>query len=66
MFGNHELDLGKQAIVIEDIDASAGTGRVRVQGVDWSASAKDGTPIKSGETVTVVEVSGARLTVEKS
>ena len=63
---NHELDLGKQAIVIEDIDASAGTGRVRIQGVDWSASAKDGNPIKSGETVTVVEVGGARLTVEKN
>ena len=63
---NHELDLGKQAIVIEDIDASAGTGRVRVQGVDWSASAKDGNPIKSGETVTIVEMSGARVTVEKN
>ena len=63
---NHELDLGKQALVIEDIDAAAGTGRGRVQGVDWSAAAKDGNPIKSGETVTVVEVGGARLTVERN
>ena len=63
---NHELDLGKTALVIEDIDASAGTGRVRVQGIDWSASTKDGSTIKSGETVKVVEVGGARLTVEKT
>ena len=63
---NHELDLGKTALVIEDINASAGTGRVRVQGIDWSASTKDGSTIKSGETVKVVEVGGARLTVEKT
>ncbi len=63
---NHELDLGKKALVIEDIDAESGTGRVRIQGVDWSASAKDGKLIKSGETVTVTEVGGARLTVERS
>lgn len=60
---NHELDIGKEAVVIEDIDNSAGTGRVRLQGVDWRASSADGTIVKSGNIVTVTEISGAHFTV---
>lgn len=62
---NHELDLGQQALVIEDIDKAAGTGRVRIRGVDWSAASEDGGTIKTGEMVTVVKVSGACLKVQK-
>ncbi|MCQ2464621.1 MAG: NfeD family protein [Oscillospiraceae bacterium] len=62
---NHELNLGQKALVIEDIDESAGKGRVKVNGIDWSASTSDGSKVAAGETVTVVKVSGARLTVQK-
>ncbi len=61
---NHELDLGQNAVVIEDIVPSAGTGRVRIKGVDWSAVSSDGSTISLGETVTITQVSGAKLTVE--
>lgn len=60
---NHELDLGENAVVIEDINSAEGTGRVRLKGVDWSAVSADGRNFKTGETVTVLKVSGACLTV---
>lgn len=60
---NHELDLGENAVVIEDINPAEGTGRVRLKGVDWSAVSADGRNFKTGETVTVLKVSGACLTV---
>ncbi len=61
---NHELDLGQMAVVIEDIVPAAGTGRVRIKGVDWSAVSSDGSTITAGETVTITQISGARVTVE--
>ena len=60
---NHELNLGREAVVIENINNSAGTGRIRLQGVDWKASSGDDSLIQSGETVVVTEVSGAHVTV---
>ncbi len=62
---NSELDIGKSAIVIEDIDGKAGTGRVRLNGVDWSAVEKNGEVIPKGETVTVVEIRSAKLIVSR-
>ncbi len=63
---NHELDLGQNAVVIETIDAAAGTGRVRVRGVDWRAVTEDGSTVSEGSHVTVTRVSGACLTVRKT
>ena len=64
---NSDLDVGKTAVVIEDIDQDAGTGRVTLNGVDWSAVAADGKPIPKGSIVVVKEVQGAKLVVgEKS
>lgn len=62
---NGELDIGKNAIVIEKIDADAGTGRVRVEGVDWSAKSADGSVIPEGETVVIAEKRSATLVVKK-
>lgn len=62
---NGELDIGKNAIVIEKIDAAAGTGRVRVEGVDWGAKTADGSVIDEGVTVVIKEKGAAFLTVEK-
>ena len=60
---NSELDVGKTAVVIEDIDQDAGTGRVTLSGVDWSAFSADGSFIPKGNIVVVNEVQGAKLIV---
>lgn len=61
---NGELDLGKTAVVIEKIDSMAGTGRVRLEGVDWGAVSADGSVIEEGVSVTVIAKGAAYLTVQ--
>lgn len=61
---NCELEVGKVATVIEDINFDRGTGRVTLNGVDWSASASDpAAVIPKGSVVTVTEIKGTKLTV---
>ena len=61
---NSELEVGKTASVIEEVDRDKGTGRVRLSGVDWSAVSADGDDIiPVGSIVTVVRVQGAKLFV---
>lgn len=60
---NGELDLGKTAVVIERIDSMTGTGRVRLDGVDWGAVSADGAVIDAGVSVTVIAKGAAYLTV---
>lgn len=62
---NTELDIGENAMVIEKIDRTAGTGRVRISGVDWRAVSVDGSVIDEGETVIIREKGAATLTVER-
>ncbi len=61
---NSELDIGKNASVIEDIDPAKGSGRVTLNGVDWSAVplASDEI-IPAGSIVKVEEVQGSKLIV---
>lgn len=62
---NAELDVGKSAKVIEEINRDKGTGRVTLNGVDWSAvPAEKDVIISVGTIVTVVKVQGAKLVVE--
>lgn len=60
---NSELDVGKQAVVIETIDNDRNEGRVRLDGVDWNAVSDDGSVIKKDTVVIVKEVGTTRLTV---
>jgi membrane protein implicated in regulation of membrane protease activity len=61
---NSELEIGRNASVIEEVDRNKGTGRVKLNGVDWSAVSADGdTVIPVGTIVTVVRVQGAKLFV---
>jgi membrane protein implicated in regulation of membrane protease activity len=55
--------VGQSATVLEDIDRTAGTGRVRMDTEVWRATT-DGAPIPAGTAVRVVDVRGARLVVE--
>ncbi|MBQ8965210.1 NfeD family protein [Ruminococcus sp.] len=61
---NFELDVGKTAQVVEGIDNSLNTGRVKLDGTYWAAVSADGSIIHKGDMVSVVEVSGAKLIVE--
>lgn len=60
---NSELDVGKTAMVIEDIEAGGLKGRVRLSGVDWAAVSETGADIPAGALVTVKEVRSAKLIV---
>ena len=61
---NAELSIGKTAVVIEDINSDLGTGRVRLNGVDWMAVTDGDAVIKADSIVTVTEVRGAKLAVK--
>ncbi len=58
---NAELNTGKQAVVIEEINTRSGTGRVTLNGVDWKAVSDEVIPVDS--IVTVQSVDSAKLIV---
>ncbi len=60
---NFEMNVGKSATVIEEINPQNGTGRVRLNGVDWIAVSSDGNIIPKDSVVIVSEVKGAKLIV---
>jgi len=60
---NMELDIGKTAVVIEEINNSIDKGRVRLSGVDWKAVSEDDTVIAKDSIVRVSEVKGSKLIV---
>lgn len=53
------------AIVLEQVDPTTGTGRVRVESEEWRATS-DGAIIEPGTAVTITEVRGTRLVVRAS
>ncbi len=59
-----EALLGQTGIVLEPIDADAGTGRVKVRGEDWKAASSDSTVIEKGARVTVAYIDGATIFVK--
>ena len=61
---NSELEVGRTARVIEEVNTDNGTGRVRVGGVDWSTVSADDSVIPCDTVVTVTAVNGAKLTVK--
>ena len=62
---NVESLIGKQAIVISEIDNLQGIGQVTVGGQEWSArSVKDDVQLPVGSVVVVRSVSGVKLIVE--
>lgn len=61
---NADLDVGKHATVIEEINCDKGTGRVTLGGVNWSAVPENENDIISEGTVVIVKkVMGAKLLV---
>lgn len=63
---NAESLVGKQAIVISEIDNLQGIGQVTVGGMEWSArTAEDGMKLVVGSVVNIVAINGVKLIVEK-
>lgn len=60
---NAKLDIGKNALVIEEINVLQSKGRVRLGGVDWTALTEDSSVIPEGEVVIVDKIDGAKLIV---
>jgi membrane protein implicated in regulation of membrane protease activity len=61
--GGIDRVIGKQAVVLEEIDPLAATGRVRIEREEWRADSIDGTTIPKDSLVEVIRVSGTRAIV---
>lgn len=61
---NAELDVGKSAVVIEEINPEISTGRVSLNGIDWNAVSGNGEVIPKNSVVTVTEINGTKLIVK--
>ena len=62
---NADRHIGTIAVVSEDIDNLAQTGRAVISGVPWMARSSDNSRIKAGETVRVERIEGVKLIVSK-
>ncbi len=60
---NIDLDIGKNAVVIETVNNSSDTGRARLNGVDWKAVSSDGSVIPEGSIVKIDDIKGTKLFV---
>lgn len=63
---NAKADLGKNAVVIQEIDPQKGTGRARLGDVEWRAVSSDSCIIRVGSVVKVLDIDGTRLIVESA
>ncbi len=61
---NAESNIGKNALVIEDIDNLHATGAVKLGGLVWTARSLDGSLIAANSVVTVRGIEGIKLCVE--
>ncbi len=63
---NVESMIGRQAIVVSEVDNLQGIGRVTVGGQEWSArTTQDGIVLPVGAVVIVKNVNGVKLIVEE-
>ncbi len=57
--------IGKQGIVLEEIDNTKNTGRVRLKKEEWLAGSETGEVIPVGNQVEVIRLDGTHLVVKK-
>ena len=62
-FTNADSVIGAIGQVVEPIDDEAGTGRIKVEGMDWSARTTDGSKLPEGVKVKVKAIAGVKLMV---
>lgn len=57
--------IGKEGLVLEEIDHIKNTGRVRLKKEEWRADAESGRVIPAGKLVEVVRMDGTHLVVKQ-
>ena len=63
---NAESLVGRQAIVISEIDNLLGTGQVTVSGMEWTArSAEEDIKVQPGAVVDIIAINGVKLIVRE-
>ena len=62
---NSDIVIGKDCIVVEEIDNLLSTGAVKCLGKEWTARSEDGRKIVIGETVIAVAIEGVKLIVRQ-
>lgn len=62
---NSNAIIGKQAIVIKEIDNLNSKGQVKVNGELWSALSVDNSIIEENSTVEIIAIDGVKLKVKK-
>lgn len=62
---NADSNLGKTAVVTQDIDNLAGTGQVKISGVVWTARSAEEEPIAAGSLVTIQSIDGVKVIVKQ-
>ena len=61
---NADALIGKKVVVSEDIDSVAHTGRVKVDGDEWTAVSEDGSNIERGKEVEIISRDSIIVTVK--
>jgi len=62
---NADALIGQSAIVTENISNIEAKGSVKIRGLEWSARSTDNNEIPANSHVTVKEIDGVKLIVEK-
>ena len=62
---NADALIGQSAIVTEDISNIRSKGSVKIRGLEWSARSFDGSEISADSYVTVKDIDGVKLIVDK-
>lgn len=57
--------VGKQGVVLEEVDNIKNTGRVRIGNDEWRAISETGTPIGAETVIMVSRVDGTRVVVKQ-
>lgn len=60
---NADAILGREGVVVQEIDAVKGTGQVKAQGQLWTARGADAGVLQPGTPVRVLRIEGAKLIV---
>ena len=63
---NLDSMIGERAVVVKEVDNLRGEGQVNYNGMEWSARSCSDEKIETGKIVTVKEIHGVKLIVEKA
>ena len=63
---NADSNIGKEAIVTEEIDNLQGKGAAKIAGVEWSARSEDGSVIEKDAVVRILRIEGVKVCVQRA